>query len=633
MSLESRTIAEPEVPDPDFEALLDYIHRGRGFDFTGYKRASLVRRVVKRMQVVGVEGYIPYVDYLEVHPEEFRALFDTILINVTGFFRDPQAWEALAEEIIPRLLAGKRPEEPIRAWSAGCASGEEAYSLAIALAEALGPAAFRDRVKIYATDVDEHALAKARSAQYDAKEVQGLPPALLAKYFEPINPDLHGFQKDLRRCLIFGRHDLIQDAPISRIDLLACRNTLMYFNTETQARILDRFHFALSDRSFLFLGKAETLMTYTETFIPIDLKRRIFAKVPRPSQLRDRLIGLGRAGAEDGRAATPLASQVKLRELAFEGGPVAQLVVESGGLLSMANEKARGMFAIDPADLGRPFQDLQVSYRPADLRTCIDRAYDERKPAKLAEVEWSPRAGEVGYLDIHVIPLFEPGGGPIGASITFVDATVSRRLQEELATSHRELESAYEELQSTNEELETMNEELQSTIEELETTNEELQSTNEELETMNEELQSTNEEIETVNEELGLRGEDRDKVNAFLQSILAGLKSGVIVVDPDLLVQLWNARSEELWGLRSDEVLNKNLLNLAIGLPLEQLRPAIRACLAGEPRPDEVTVDAVNRRGKPIRCRVTCTPIGTGKPTVGGVILLVDGEDQASLVS
>jgi two-component system, chemotaxis family, CheB/CheR fusion protein len=630
MSQESRPMIEPEVPDPAFEDLLEFIHRSRGFDFTGYKRSSLVRRVLKRMQMVGVEGFTPYLDYLEVHSEEFRALFDTILINVTGFFRDPPAWEALSDEILPRLLAGKRPEEPIRIWSAGCASGEEAYSLAITLAEALGPVAFRDRVKIYATDVDDHALAKARSAQYDTKEVQGVAATLLAKYFEPINPELYGFQKDFRRCLIFGRHDLIQDAPISRIDLLACRNTLMYFNTETQARILDRFHYALADRSFLFLGKAETLMTYKDTFIPIDLKRRIFAKVPKPNLLRDRILGLGR-GTADGAPPIPTVSQVKLRELAFEAGAVAQLVVESGGLLALVNEKARAMFRILPDDLGRPFQDLQVSYRPADLRSCIDKAHQERKPAKLSEVEWSPGAGEVGYLDIHVVPLIEPGGGPLGSSITFVDATVSRRLQAELATSHRELETAYEELQSTNEELETMNEELQSTIEELETTNEELQSTNEELETMNEELQSTNEEIETVNAELGVRGEDRDKVNTFLKSILASLKSGVIVVDPDLLIQVWNARSEDLWGLRADEVRNKNLLNLAIGLPVEQLKPAIRACLDGEARPTSVTLEATNRLGKAIRCQVSCAAMHAGNGSSNGVILLVDAESEAGL--
>ena len=617
---EATPMIEPDAPDPDFEALLEYIHRSRSFDFTGYKRSSLMRRVGKRMHMVGVEGFAAYHDYLEVHPEEFRALFDTILINVTGFFRDPSTWEAISTEILPRLLSARRPEEPIRAWSAGCASGEEAYSLAIALAEALGPTAFRDRVKIYATDVDDDALAKARLAQYEAKDIQGMPPALLDKYFEPVNHSKYVFHKDLRRCVIFGRHDLIQDAPISRIDLLTCRNALMYFNTETQSRILDRFHYALLARGFLVLGKAETLMTYNNAFIPIDLKRRIFAKVPKGNNLRERLPGSARANDE----ASHLVSYARLREVAFESNSVAQLVVEFGGLLALANERARAMFGLDPNDLGRPFQDLQISYRPADLRSCIDRAYQERRPAKLAEVEWSPKAGEISYLDIHVVPLLDPGGTPIGAGVTFVDATVNRRLQEELQNSHRELEVAYEELQSTNEELETTNEELQSTIEELETTNEELQSTNEELETMNEELQSTNEEIETVNEELRLRGEERDKVNVILQSILSSLTSGVIVVDRDLHVQVWNARSEDLWGLRSGEVRDKNLLGLDIGLPIDRVKPAIRACLAGEPSPEGFQVDATTRRGKAIHCQVTCSPMINGEGSIGGAIMVLE---------
>jgi two-component system CheB/CheR fusion protein len=622
-------MTDADAPDPDFEALLDYIHRSRGFDFTGYKRSSLTRRMAKRMQVVGVEGFGPYVDYLEVHPEEFRALFDTILINVTAFFRDSVAWEVLAAEIIPRLILGKRPDEPIRVWSAGCASGEEAYSLAIALADALGPAAFRDRVKIYATDVDEDALARARLAHYDAKDLQGVSPESLAKYFEPIDANRYAFQKDLRRCVIFGRHDLIQDAPISRVDLLTCRNALIYFNHETQLRILDRFHYALAERGFLFLGKAETLMTYNETFVPVDLRRRIFAKVPRASQLRDRIVNQARAAGEE--AAAQLVSHVRLREAAFESGSVAQMIVEFGGLLALANEKARAMFGLTPGDLGRPFQDLLVSYRPADLRSCIDRAYEERRPETLSEVEWSPTAGQAAFLDIHVVPLFYSGGTPIGASITFVDATVNRRLQEELQSSHRKLEVAYEELQSTNEELETTNEELQSTIEELETTNEELQSSNEELETMNEELQSTNEEIETVNEELSVRGAERDRVNGFLRSILASFISGVIVVDRSLHVQVWNPTSEDLWGLRAAEAVGKNLLNLDIGLPMDDLKPVIRACLAGEVARKELVLDATNRRGKPIRCRVTCTPMAEEEATIGAVLFMegVDGPNLA----
>jgi two-component system CheB/CheR fusion protein len=189
-------------------------------------------------------------------------------------------------------------------------------------------------------------------------------------------------------------------------------------------------------------------MTYNSMFVPVDLKRRIFTKVPKGNHIRDRQMGLVRTSGEE--MASQLVSHVRLREVAFETGSVAQLVVEFGGLLALANEKARAMFGLEPADLGRPFQDLQISYRPADLRSCIDRVYLERKPAKLAEIEWSLRAGDVCYLDIHVVPLLDPVGTPIGVAVTFVDATANRRLQEELQTSHKALEVAYEELQSTN---------------------------------------------------------------------------------------------------------------------------------------------------------------------------------------
>jgi two-component system CheB/CheR fusion protein len=614
-----------EADPTEFEQLLEYLRRSRGFDFTGYKRTSLMRRVNKRMNMLGSTSYAGYTDYLEVHPEEFGRLFDTILINVTAFFRDPSAWEAIREQVIPRILAGKRAGDPIRVWTAGCASGEEAYSLAMLLAEALGIEAFRERVKIYATDVDEEALSRARQAAYTAREVAGVPPELLAKYFEE-NNGRHTFHKELRRSVIFGRHDLIQDAPISRIDLLSCRNTLMYLNTETQARILERFHFALHERGFLFLGKAETLLTYNNTFIPIDLKRRIFAKVAR-GNLRDRLLVMARTGSEE--AVNNLVGHVRIRESAFDTSPVAQIVVDFGGTLTLANDRARTIFNIAPTDLGRPLQDLQISYRPAELRSCIDRSYTERREITLKDVEWSTGNGDASYFEVHIVPLLDAGGSLLGASITFVDATVAKRIADEHLRSTRELETAYEELQSTNEELETTNEELQSTVEELETTSEELQSTNEELETMNEELQSTNEELETVNTELRQRSEELKRINSFLESILGSLRGGVVVVDRDYLILVWNRKAENLWGLRGEEVRGRNLLNLDIGLPVTQLKPCLRSCLSGDVRFQEVDLEATNRRGKPIVCRVTCTPMIDGD-AVDGIILVMDDETSGT---
>lgn len=609
----------------DLEALLEFLRRARGFDFTGYKRASLERRIAKRMQSVGCASFTDYLDYLEVRPDEFAALFNTVLINVTCFFRDADTWDFLSESVVPGILARRQPGMPIRIWSAGCASGEEAYTLAMIFAEAVGLDAFQNDVKIYATDLDEEALAKARQGTYTEREVTDIPPALLDKYFERLD-GRYSFRKDLRRHVIFGRHDLIQDAPISRVDLLVCRNTLMYFNAETQARILTRFQFALQDNGVLFLGRAETLMTQGGAFAPIDLKRRISSKIPSASaSLRERLVLL----AQQSRSGVaPIGAHGELREAAFDAVPTAQLLVDVNGTLVLANERARELFTISFTDIGRPLQDLKISYRPAELRSAIDQVYTDRRPIVLRDVEWPAAGAEARWLDIHISALVEiADGNLLGASIAFNDTSEAKRLQRELEQVHQALETAYEELQSTNEELETTNEELQSTVEELETTNEELQSTNEELETMNEELQSTNEELETMNDELRLRGDELNQVNSFLESILTSLRGAVVVVDAELRILVWNPGAEDLWGLREDELRGKHVLGLDIGLPIERLKPLMQACLAGTRNNASITLDAINRRGRAIACRVTATPLLTRHQSIHGVILIMDDAD------
>jgi two-component system, chemotaxis family, CheB/CheR fusion protein len=608
--------AIPVESDPEWSKLLEYLLTARGFDFQGYKPASLARRIRKRMEMVGLQSFAAYQDYLEAHPSEFGTLFNTILINVTGFFRDPAAWDSLRTLAIPEMLRLKSPGEAIRAWSAGCATGEEAYTIAMIFAEALGIDEFRERVKIYATDVDEEALNTARHAAYTDRQAEGVAPELLTKYFERVD-GLYFFRKDLRRQVIFGRHDLINDAPISRIDLLTCRNTLMYLNAETQARVLARMHFALNEGGFLLLGRAETLMAHGHSFVPVDLKRRLSRKGPHRS-LRDQAFG-----GED-RVSQPVSLDGRIPSAALESSPVAQMVVDAAGQLLLVNDRARELFGLRKTDVGRPLRDLQLSYRPVELRSLIERAETERRSIAVKEIEWRNGVAEIRWLDLHIAPLLDPADGTtVGTVLTFLDATAHRRLQRELEQSHQELETAYEELQSTNEELETTNEELQSTVEELETTNEELQSTNEELETMNEELQSTNEELQTLNDELQQRGEDLNTSNAFLQSVLGSLKGGVAVVDDELRVLAWNTQAVELWGLREEEVDGKHLLNLDIGLPLERIRPLLRSCLSGGAN-QALTVDAVNRRGKAIRCQVTCTPLMSDGDGVRGAILVME---------
>ncbi len=608
-----------------FEALLDFLKQTRGFDFSGYKRSSLQRRVTKQMRTHNIKTFGEYLDYLEVHPEEFTALFNTILINVTSFFRDQPAWEYLWHQLLPNLLGEIAPNKPIRIWSAGCASGEEAYTLAMILAEILGPVKFRQRVKIYATDVDEEALAEARHAIYSAQDLDPVPQHLRDKYFEPLT-EKYIFRADLRRSVIFGRHDLVQDAPISRLDLLICRNTLMYFNSETQGRILARLHFALNPQGAIFLGKAEMLLTHANLFTPINLQHRIFNRVSSIS-MRDRLLVMAQGGDQD--ASNRLAVQVRLRDAAFNASTVAQIVVDVNGQLMMANHMARSSFNIGIKDLGRPLQDLEISYRPLELRSLIELAYKEQQPRQYKDVARPLPDGDTQYLDVQLVPLQEDSNTFIGVNISFTDVTRYHQLQTEVQRSNQDLETANEELQSSNEELETTNEELQSTNEELETTNEELQSTNEELETMNEELQSTNEELQTINDELRLRTDEANQANAYLNSILASIKAGVAVLDRQFKILTWNHETEDLWGLRTDEVEGQSFWNLDIGLPVDQLRDAIRACLNGKDR-IEIVLATINRRGQPFNCRVTCTPLIGINHERQGVILLMEEEEEAA---
>jgi two-component system, chemotaxis family, CheB/CheR fusion protein len=620
------TTGTPE--DSDFEALLVFLQQTRGFDFTAYKRSTLMRRTQKRMHELGIDTYGQYLDHLQVHPDEFAHLFNTILINVTGFFRDREAWDFVGRNVIPRMLEQKNGAEgidgAIRCWCAGTASGEEAYSLAMLLAETLGVEEFRRRVKIYATDVDEDALTEARTGGYAERDLAGVDPEYLEKYFEPAG-HRRVFRAELRRCLIFGRHDLVQDAPISRLDLLVCRNTLMYFTAEAQSRILARLHYALNETGSLFLGKAEMLLTHANLFRPVDLRHRVFQKVPRVS-LRDRVMLVAEAG--NGDATRHAERQIRMLELAHDSLPVAQLVVDPHGLVVVANDRARRWLHIGSRDLGQPLRDLEVSYRPVELRSLIEECYAERHSVERTGLLRQTESGDTQSFDVEVRPLLETGDQVLGCSITFTDMTDAYRLQEDLQHSRQELETAYEELQSTNEELETTNEELQSTVEELETTNEELQSSNEELETMNEELESTNAELQAINSELRERTDEVERVNEFMESILRSVQLGVVVVDSRLRVKMWHGRSHELWGLDAAEVYDRPLRSLDFGLPLAQVEPAIARSLREPDRVERVVVAATNRRGRGIQVRILTTGLPIDREDRGVILLMEEVKEQ-----
>jgi two-component system CheB/CheR fusion protein len=583
-----------EDTDQEFDELLQMLRETRGFDFTGYKRSTLQRQVRRRMDARGLSSISEYRDYLELEPEEFSRLFDSLLINVTGFFRDPTAWQALRDTVLPELLAAKGPRRPIRVWSAGCATGEEAYTLAILLAEAIGIEDFISRVKIYATDLDEDALQQARAGVYTERQVAEVPEELRKKYFEP-SGSRYAFRRDMRRQIIFGRNDLTRDAPISRVDLLVARNTLMYFNAETQSSIIRKFHFALTDPGFLFLGKAEMLLNHSEQFEPVDLRRRLFRKVGTSA-----LAEAPRMAAATAQGAGEPATVLEAAALA--AGPVAQLVIDRGGRLAAANLRAESLFNLRPRDVGRPFQDLEVSYRPIELRSVIEHVNADQRPVELTDVTWHRMPGsEPNVYDVSVVPLYRNSDEQIGVGISFLDVTRYRRLRDDLERSNHDLEHAYEELQSLNEELET---------------------TNEELETMNEELQSTNDELQATNDVLRLRSGELDEVNSFLSAVLRSLGNAVVVVNTDLRVRVWSPGAEDMWGVRADEAEGMFLTDLDIGLPVGEITPLLRQTLEGAPGRTEV--DGMNRRGRPLRMEVQSRLLADADGRSQGVILVMN---------
>lgn len=602
-------MAEKTPIDPAFESLLAHIQESRGLDFRGYKRTSLQRRILLRMEAVGIAGFGDYQAHLEAQPGEFEDLLNTVLINVTSFFRDAEAWEALKTEVIPAVIESASQDRAIRIWSVGCASGEEPYSIAMLLAERLGHRDFNRRVKIYATDLDEEALRTARQATYSSREVEGVPADLLAKYFERAN-NRYIFNRELRKCVIFGGHNVVKDAPISRIDLIVCRNLLIYLEADTQDVVLPRLHYALRPDGFLFLGKAETQLARSALFRPVDAKHRIFAKVVQEWRR-------SASKAMTSPSAEVSVTQGRMMEAVLNQAGTAFLVVDETGAVALANYPARQLLGVGEADIGKPFQDLPISYRPLELRGPIEEVLREHKSIRLENQEYHRSSTDIVRMTIEVRPLFRGGEGSLAALLSFTDTTRLFAIQRELAAAQESLEHTVEELQSANEELETTNEELQSTNEELETTNEKLQSINEELETINEEM-------EAVNEELRIQASEATTYRDYLESVLRSLNVGVVVLDERFRVASWNRWNENVWGLRSEEVVGTEFASLSIGIPLQLLRDGLAAVQLGDRAQHEQVLEGIDRRGRKIIVQVRVVRLSSERSLPGLVLAFED---------
>ena len=536
-------IAADKVEDP-LRDLLTYVSQHTNIDFRNYKPSTIVRRISRRIAVVRVHGLRDYAEYLRKNSEETRELVKAFLINVTGFFRDRDAFEFLKDFVVPDLVArGRESGRTLRAWSAGCSTGEEAYSLAILVAEALGSELPEWNIKIFATDLDSEAVGFARRGFYPAKLLTDLPEEFRERYFEVVE---HGLRvtRSLRQMLIFGHQDLTRGIPFPRMDLVICRNLLIYLKPDLQQNILDLFAYSLHQtQGYLFLGKAETARPTKGSFELINKKWKVYRCNSGPTALptgsgkslniksqaewasiRGRVDAMEHAVGIHQTAESELTPLRRINEVIFRYLAVGIAVVDRNYRIVTINSAARRLLGIREVAMEQDFLHTARGLPYTRVREGIDAAFADHSTITIPEIETDTVAGRCLSLTIMPAHIDETAAQLAVVTVTDVtDAVLTKRRLEDiqgeqakileglgssnkrLLAMNAELQEANEELQSANEELMLTQEELQATNEEFEATNEELQATNEELETNNEELQATNEELQTTNDELGAR--------------------------------------------------------------------------------------------------------------------------------
>ncbi|HVU29191.1 MAG TPA: CheR family methyltransferase, partial [Sphingomicrobium sp.] len=547
-----------------------------GNDFHGYKRNTFLRRVQRRMQVVQIPEIQDYAARLRKDREEVQHLFQDLLIGVTQFFRDPKEFEILEAEL-PKLFEGKGPNDQFRVWVLGCATGEEAYSIAILLAEFLDRIENGPTVQIFATDLDARALGSARAGRYSNAIADHVTPERLARWFIK-EGDTYRVVKDLREMCIFSPHNLIKDAPFSRIDLLSCRNLLIYLNADLQNRVIPIFHFSLRANGLLFLGASENVTRHSKLFAPVDRKSRLFRRVEAPTKILPEFPLVARAGRHD-----------PARDRSFQGGRTQGLAASVGRRADLIAERYAPAYVI----IDTQFEVLHFSGRTGkflepvtgaaslnlfnlvkrdlrlDLRSAIHEALENGARVEHDRIPIGNNGGS-SLINLIVEPIVD-SGDLTALVVLFQDAgevaeTVSEperggERSEHVERVEAELRLTKERLQATIEELESTNEELKSSNEEYQSINEELQSSNEELETSKEELQSVNEELQTVNAELDHRVRDLAKANSDLRNLLESTQIATIFLDNDLRVRSFTPAATEIF----------HLLETDIGRPIDHL--------------------------------------------------------------
>jgi two-component system CheB/CheR fusion protein len=537
-----------------------------GHDFSEYKDRTIIRRVQRRMQVLQIDDLSTFTERLRRDPAEVGRLFQDLLIGVTSFFRDPEAFAVLEREVIPALFARRSPDDTIRVWVPGCATGEEAYSLAMMLRDNTPRGQGAPRLQIFASDIDEHALQIARAGRYPGAVAKDIAPTRIDRYFQKEDGTLR-VAAELREICLFSSHNLLRDAPFSRLDLISCRNLLIYLDSELQNRVIPLFHYALNPNGYLFLGSSENVTKHSRLFATIDKNHRIFQ---RRAHIERQLPSFPLSSAEYGRRPTQLTSgqppsvEQTLRSTTertiLDRFAPAHAVINAEGDLLMASGRT-GKYLELPA--GAPDTNVFSMARSGlrlDLRALVHRASSGGHAVSLQNVRVDTSSGRQ-TVDLHVQPLaYGTGNDPlylivfqdVGALHPHPDAgpeEIDPASSDRTRQLELELRATRERLQTVTEELESSNEELKSGNEELSSINEELQSSNEELETSKEELQSINEELQTVNGELSSRVEELSRANNDMANLLASTQIATVFLDHGLVVKGFTPAAKDIFRL------------------------------------------------------------------------------------
>jgi two-component system, chemotaxis family, CheB/CheR fusion protein len=591
-------VSIPDIRNFDEELLrriLAHLRVRTGHDFSKYKRSTVLRRIARRMQVTHADDLKEYYDVMRDSADEAQALLGDLLISVTTFFRDAEAFEKLAKNVVPQLLASKEPEETVRIWVSGCATGEEAYSFAILLLEEAAKQPLRPPIQVFGSDLDARALAAAREGRFPLAIEADVSEERLRRFFTR-EGDHYRIRQEVRDMVLFAVHDLLKDPPFSHIDLISCRNVLIYLDRELQEQVCSTFHYALNPAGFVFLGSSETADNPAGLFRTVDRAARIYQStalagdkprlLPRllgPVRVREQVMQLGRTM----NPTVALGEAAMHRRAIEQVAPPSMLIDDSHRVIHLSENAGRflmpsgGPLSGDAVDLVRP--ELRF-----ELRSALNRVFEQRESTLslpiLVRFNGAPHRVHLlikpmtngdGPEPRHAIAIFIEGealdGNLVSAEGPTSDETV-RRLTQELELTQSRLRTVREESDAANEELRAANEELQSI-------NEEYRSTSEELETSKEELQSINEELQTVNSELKLKLEAISRAHSDLQNLVAATDIGTLFLDATLRIKRFTERVTDLFSVtHTDE--GRPITDFAHQLEYEDLIKDARAVLA-----------------------------------------------------